>query len=39
MAGRHRVELSAPGYEPLSFDVDVVPGQLVPYRGDMQPMP
>ena len=36
-AGRHRVELQAPGYAPLAFDVDVVPGQLVPYRGDLQP--
>jgi hypothetical protein len=31
--------VSAPGYEPLTFDVDVIPGQLVPYRGDMQPAP
>jgi hypothetical protein len=37
-AGRHRVDLTAPGFEPLSFDVDVRPGQLVPYRGDMQPV-
>jgi hypothetical protein len=38
VAGRHRVDVNAPGYEPLSFDVDVTPGQLVPYRGDMQPV-
>jgi len=38
MAGRHHVEVMAQGYEPLSFDVDVIPGQLVPYRGDMQPI-
>ena len=37
-AGRHRLELNARGYEPLSIDVDVTPGQLVPYRGDMQPV-
>jgi hypothetical protein len=37
--GRHRVDVSAPGYEPLWFDVDVRPGQLVPYRGDMPPSP
>jgi hypothetical protein len=36
--GRHRVDVSAPGYEPLWFDVDVRPGQLVPYRGDMHPI-
>ena len=38
MTGRHRVDVNASGYEPLSFDVDVTPGQLVPYRGDMQPV-
>ena len=38
MAGRHRVEVNAGGYEPLSFDIDVTPGQLVPYRGDLQPI-
>jgi hypothetical protein len=36
-AGRHRVQLNAQGFEPLEFDVDVAPGQLIPYRGDMQP--
>jgi len=35
-AGRHHLELSAPGYAPMAFDVDVVSGQLVPYRGDLQ---
>jgi len=37
-AGAHRIEVDAPGYAPLAFDVDVVPGQLVPYRGDLQPI-
>jgi hypothetical protein len=36
--GRHHVEISAPGFEPLTFDVDTVPGQIVPYRGDLQPL-
>ena len=35
--GRHRIEINAPGYEPMTFDVDVVPGQVVPYRGDLIP--
>jgi len=35
--GRHRVDVSAPGYQPMSFDVDVYPGQIVPFRGDLQP--
>ena len=36
-AGTHRVEVQAPGYAPLIIDVQVQPGQVVPYRGDMQP--
>jgi len=36
-AGHHRVEISAPGFEPMTFEVDTVPGQIVPYRGDLQP--
>ncbi len=36
-AGTHRIELDAPGYEPVAFDVDVVPGQLIPYEGSLQP--
>ena len=35
--GRHRIELQAPGLQPLVFDVDVVPGQVIPYQGDLQP--
>ncbi len=36
-AGRHRIEVRAPGYADLVFDVDVMPGQVIPYRGDLQP--
>jgi hypothetical protein len=36
--GQHRIQLSAPGYDPLTMDVNVAPGQLVPYRGDLQPV-
>jgi hypothetical protein len=36
-AGRHRLDLRAPGYEPLAIDVNVNPGELVPFRGDLQP--
>ncbi|HEY7173034.1 MAG TPA: PEGA domain-containing protein [Vicinamibacterales bacterium] len=35
--GRHHIELQAPGMEPLAFDVDVAPGQVIPYRGTLQP--
>lgn len=36
-AGRHHVELREPGYEVSSFDVDIVAGQVIPYRGQLQP--
>jgi hypothetical protein len=35
--GRHRVEVNAPGYQSLGFDVDILPGQVIPYQGAMQP--
>jgi hypothetical protein len=37
VAGRHHVQLQAPGYAPMGFDVDVVAGQVIPYRGELQP--
>jgi hypothetical protein len=36
-AGHHRIDINAQGFEPMSFEVDTVPGQIVPYRGDLQP--
>jgi hypothetical protein len=36
-AGSHRLELRADGYQTVSFDVQVLAGQVIPYRGDMQP--
>lgn len=36
-AGAHRIEIRAPGYEALVLDVNVNPGEVVPYRGDMLP--
>jgi hypothetical protein len=35
--GSHQVEVVAEGYEPLAFEVNVVPGQVLPYRGEMRP--
>jgi hypothetical protein len=35
-AGRHHVELRAEGFAPLTFDVNVAPGQVMPYQGTMQ---
>ena len=36
--GYHRVELYAPGCEPVVFDVNVMPGQVIPYRGSLMPV-
>jgi hypothetical protein len=36
-AGTHRIEVRAPGYEPLAIDIGVQPGQVIPYRGDLRP--
>jgi len=36
-AGRHHVELREPGYDVMSFDVDIVAGQVIPYQGQLQP--
>jgi hypothetical protein len=33
--GYHRIELYAPGFEPVGFDVNVMPGQVIPYRGSL----
>jgi hypothetical protein len=35
-AGRHRVEIRAPGYRTMDFDVDIVPGQVIPYQGALE---
>ena len=35
-AGMHRVEIQATGYAPIVWDVDVIAGQVIPYRGAMQ---
>ncbi len=34
--GPHRVEIRAPGYEPLSFDVMIVEGQTTTYKADLK---
>src|SRR5436190_5564492 len=35
-AGRHRIEIKAPGYQTINIDADVVAGQVIPYQGTMQ---
>ena len=38
-AGPHRIDIETPGYETLAFDVNVLPGQTIRYRGDLRPAP
>jgi hypothetical protein len=35
-AGRHHIEIRAAGYRTMAFDMDVVAGQVIPYRGALQ---
>ena len=34
-SGGYRIEIVAPGYEPLVFDVRITPGRKTTYRGDL----
>ena len=38
-SGGYRVELIAPGYEPLEFNVRIMPGEKITYRGDLRRLP
>jgi hypothetical protein len=35
-AGGHRIEIKAPGHEPISLDVLITPGETVTYKGDLR---
>jgi hypothetical protein len=35
-SGRHHVEVKAPGYRTMSFDVEIIAGQVIPYQGAME---
>ncbi len=35
-AGHHRVDIRAPDYQTISFDVDIIAGQVIPYQGTME---
>jgi hypothetical protein len=35
-AGHHHIEVRAAGYTTLSFDVDVIAGQVIPYQGTLE---
>ena len=36
--GPHQIEIRAPGFEMVAFDVNVQPGPAITYRGGMRPM-
>ena len=36
-AGPHRIEVRLAGFEPLIFDVRIIPGETVTYRGELKP--
>ena len=35
--GAHKVELRAEGFEPVQFDVMIMPGETITYKGEMKP--
>lgn len=38
-AGLHRIDVSAPGFEPVTVDVRLAPGQSVTYRATLKALP
>ena len=37
--GAHNIEIRAPGFQPVTFDVNVLIGQTIKYRADLRPLP
>ena len=37
--GPHRIEIVEPGFEPLSFEVLILPGETITYEGYLRPLP
>ena len=37
--GPYKIEIIAPGYEPLVFDIRILPGRKISYRGELRPRP
>jgi hypothetical protein len=35
-AGHHHIEIRAAGYQTISFDVDIIAGQVIPYQGSLE---
>ena len=38
-SGPHRIEISADGYEPLTFEVRSEPDRTVTYKGELKKLP
>jgi hypothetical protein len=38
-SGPYKIEIRAPGFEPLQFDIRVLPGRKITYRGELRKMP
>ena len=36
VAGHHQIDVRASGYQTMSFDVDIIAGQVIPYQGAME---
>jgi hypothetical protein len=36
-SGPHRIEVRADGYQPLSFEIRILPGRTINYSGDLKP--
>ena len=36
-SGPHHIQIVAPGFAPLDFDVRIEPGRKITYRGNLQP--
>jgi hypothetical protein len=34
--GHHHIEIRAAGYQTMSFDVDIIAGQVIPYEGSLE---
>lgn len=34
--GKHHIEIRASGYQTMTFDANVTPGQVIPYQGSLQ---
>ena len=35
--GPYSIEIVLPGYEPLAFDVQIIPGEKITYQGELFP--